>query len=229
MILGSCNSIVKNERAQNENPLIGDWSGHELFWSQDGRNGNGGMDWDYRITADSIFIFNYPTKFKSAQKIEFLDDSIKFDNGLFKSTYKWNIKDSLLSVSGKTYFGNSEGTDSMIFIKDHFDDLVLSNIQIHGFNTNILEQGIWIFDLENTKKHRWKSYDTSFYNPPKTLNFNAAQDYFLKYNTVSTAEDTFKINYLDKKVLSSMVHYWLEIEKIVGRDTIILSYDNSKN
>ena len=183
------------------------------------------MDWDYRITKDSIYLIDYPTQFKCKSKIIIIiiiDYSITFDNGYFETTYKWQIFDSLLILSGNSYYNNNIGTDSMVFKRQSFDDKTIIDLKSFGFNPSILEFVTWEFDKENTSKYRWKEYDTTFYNPTKILTFNKNKEYYLKYNIIKTKTDTFSINYFSKD--PDLEYYWLDIEKIINHDTINLSY-----
>jgi hypothetical protein len=223
LCVSSCGSNPDTNDHQNESRLIGDWYGHELFWSKGENSGNGYLGWDYRITDDSIYVIDYPTRIISSHKLQFNGDSIKFTQYEFESCYKWTVKDSILILSGVSYYGNTSQKDSMTFKQCKFESEIISELSLHGFNTKILELGVWKFDEENTKKYRWKEYDTSFYQPPKTLQFKRDQNYFLSLNNVVHGQDTFKIAYMSKD--RAVEYYWLELEKIIGQDTIKLSYD----
>jgi hypothetical protein len=219
----SCNSNSETISEDIKHELIGDWSGKELYWQQGDKKGEGGMDWDYRITKDSIYIIDYPTQFKSKNKITFLADSLKFNNGYFESTYSWKILDSLLVLCGNSYYNDSIGKDSMVFERITYDNKTILDIKTFGFNPNIIEIGDWKFDKENTVNYRWKNFDTTIFNPPKYLSFKNIEEYYLSPNCIKTDKDTFSINYLSKD--HGVDYYWLDVQKLINDDTINLSYN----
>lgn len=154
LCVSSCGTNDDPKDIQNENRLIGDWNGQELFWSERENSGQGYLGWDCRITDDSIYFIDYPTQMISGHKLRINGDSITFKKGELESGYKWEVRDSILILSGISYYGNTAQNDSMTFKQCHFESEIISELFIYGFNTNVLEQGVWKFDEENTKKYR---------------------------------------------------------------------------
>ncbi len=209
---------------KDDHPLIGDWEGFVNF--------HAGGDYfemmyllrDFRITKDSIYEMKYPTSFTSKYAFNLNNDSILLIEDDKTINYQWFIKDSILTL----ITSNSEvhpQRDTTTYFRSKFQESYFKKIINLKINTEVLERFSWNFDYEGTLHTGWKNMDTMIYNPPKVMNFSE-NNYKLNQDSEIICElDTFTIIRFHKWFFMSDIDtYFLQLEKIIEKDTVILTY-----
>ncbi|NOQ74450.1 MAG: hypothetical protein GQ574_20740 [Crocinitomix sp.] len=207
------------EIVETSSSLIGDWKGHELFWSNDSLFGEGFVGWDLQISSDSIHEFSYPNTYRQGAKLSIVGDSLFYHNTSYNCefAYQWSIEDTVLSLVGYSdIVPLTPERDSITFIKTQFNTNILQELKSIGFNTTSIERYDWQFDIESTKKYLWKEFDTNIFSPPMNMSFHKQKDYWINHNSILYKKDTFQVWMLDDRSLL--------VRKIFPTDTISLNY-----
>jgi hypothetical protein len=186
-----------NKAEDKKEPLIiGSWQGFENLNITNLDTITTVLKMDFIITKDSIHFLNYPYYFNRTVAYRQTEGILKSD--LFGSDeITIDVSDSILILKNKKL--------GLIlkYKKAKFDDLIIQELTEIGFNFNTLIQAKWFFWEQGTKQYLWKEYDTTIYNPIRTLDLQSFQkNDITQYKTIIYRNDSFKINRINEELLS---------------------------
>ena len=181
---------------KDESSIIGSWQGYEYLEITNSDTIATLLAMDFIITKDSIHYFNYPYYYKRTLAYKHTGGILKsklFDVGEITV----DVSDSILTLKNKK-IGNT-----LKFRKAKFDDLIIQELNEIGFNFKTLIHRKWFFWEEGTKQYLWKEYDTTIYDPIRTLDLQFFQkNDITQFKTISYRNDTFKIDGINEELLS---------------------------
>lgn len=111
-IIASCSCNATNESEQ----IIGDWKGEQIFITSSDGSSEGYLQFNYRISKDSITVLHDNPLFDKSVPHSMTNDSLHYVMDDLKFSYKWYLQDTLLSFVG--FFEDEK--DSLTFSKIDF-------------------------------------------------------------------------------------------------------------